>query len=436
MTAGEAPCRPAWDRVRVRVMEGLIGVLGAFAMPVLLVFIIKYFRFREKQLEAGRGHDPQLLKALEQERKLLEERVQNLESIVCSVDFELNARLNRLASGLSQAYKLPPAALAGSGVHPIGAVVSAAENAGGGPGGAEAVTPVVAKGGETRSEEPPAPRGLGELRPGEAVLGRYTIEREIGRGGMGAVYLARDAQLGERVALKVISSLASDDPQSIAGRFRREVAQARKITHPNVIRIHDIGEDNGLLFLSMEYIEGQTLAERLRRGGPLPIPEALSILGEVALGVAAAHAVGVVHRDLKPHNVLIAERPGSRVVKVIDFGLATSLFLAGMTATGMILGTPEYMAPEQVRGVPSDLRTDVYALGVMAYHVLCGRPPFSGETPIAVGFAHLHQEPRPPRELRPDLPVSVEGAILRALSKEPTRRFADAQAWRNALLGS
>jgi serine/threonine-protein kinase len=405
-------------------------------MPVMIVFIVKYFRFREKQLEAGRGQDPRLLEQLERERKMLEERVQNLESIVCSVDFELNARLNRLASGLSQAYKLPPAALAGSGVHPIGAVVPVAANAGGAPASQAAVTPVFPKGGETRPEEPPPPRGLGELRPGESVLGRYTIEREIGRGGMGAVYLARDAQLGDRVALKVISALASDDPQSIATRFRREVAQARKITHPNVIRIHDIGEDNGLLFLSMEYIEGQTLAERLRRGGPLPIPDALSILGEVALGVAAAHAAGVVHRDLKPHNVLLAERPGQRVVKVIDFGLATSLFLAGMTATGMILGTPEYMAPEQVRGVPSDLRTDVYALGVMAYHVFCGRPPFSGETPIAVGFAHLHQEPRPPRELRPDLPASIEAAILRALSKEPTRRFADAQAWRNALLGS
>jgi len=399
-------------------------------MPVLLVYIIRYFRFREKQLEMGRGQDPQLVEALERERKLLMERVQNLESIVCSVDFELNARLNRLASGLSQAHKLPPAALAGSGVHPIGAVV---ESAGGGPASPGALT---VKGGEARPEERPAIRSLGELRPGESVLGRYTIDREIGRGGMGAVYLARDAQLGERVALKVISALASDDPQSIAVRFRREVAQARKITHPNVIRIHDIGEDDGLLFLSMEYIEGHTLAERLRRGGPMPLSEALAILGEVALGVAAAHMVGVVHRDLKPHNVLIVERPGTRVVKVIDFGLATSLFLAGMTATGMILGTPEYMAPEQVRGTPSDLRTDVYALGAMAYHVLCGRPPFSGETPIAVGFAHLHQEPRPPRELRPDLPVAVEAAILRALSKEPTRRFADASAWRAALLGS
>ena len=418
-------------------MEGIFAILAVFGMPVLLVYVIKYFRFREKQLEASRGQDPQLLKALEQERKLLEERVQNLESIVCSVDFELNARLNRLASGLSQAYKLPPAALAGSGVHPIGAVVPVAENAGGGPAGTVAGATAVPRGMDPpKLEEPLAVRGLGELRPGESVLGRYTIEREIGRGGMGAVYLARDAQLGERVALKAISSLASEDPQSLAARFRREVAQARKITHPNVIRIHDIGEDNGLLFLSMEYIEGQTLAERLRRGGPLPIPEALSILGEVALGVAAAHAVGVVHRDLKPHNVLIAERPGQRLVKVIDFGLATSLFLTGMTATGMILGTPEYMAPEQVRGAPSDLRTDVYALGAMAYHALCARPPFTAETPIAVGFAHLHQEPRPPRELRPDLPASVEAAILRALSKEPMRRFADAQTWRAALLGS
>jgi serine/threonine protein kinase len=160
--------------------------------------------------------------------------------------------------------------------------------------------------------------------------------------------------------------------------------------------------------------------------------DAQHILGQICDGVAAAHAAGVVHRDLKPGNVLI---DGEQRVKVIDFGLAKATFLAGMTATGLIVGTPEYMAPEQVRGQACDARTDVYSLGALAYHAFVGRPPFSGETPIAIGFLHVTEAPRPPRELRPDLPEVLERAILRALEKEPIKRYADAAEFKRALAG-
>jgi len=268
-----------------------------------------------------------------------------------------------------------------------------------------------------------------------ALSRRYTIERELGRGGMGAVYLARDSKLSERVALKTISSVLANDPDDLAERFRMEVQAARKVTHPNVIRIHDLGEDGPLLFLSMEYIDGETLFQRVKRLGPSPINEARRILGDVSAGVAAAHAAGVIHRDLKPHNVLVAG-PHARDVKVIDFGLAKTSFATGMTATGLIMGTPEYMSPEQIKGQRSDARADVYALGAVAYYALTGRPPFTGDTPIAVGFAQVHEPPRPPRELRPEIPVKLEEVILRALAKDPIARYTDAGAWKEALESS
>jgi serine/threonine-protein kinase len=402
-------------------MEGVLALL----MPVLIVFTVTYFRFRTRQLEAGNRVDPKKLEAAEKEKKQLEARIQNLESIVCSVDFELNQRLNRLAAEHSTAMRaLPPG--------PAPATAAA-----GGASAAVNVTPLAA--GATLAAQPVEPAyRLGQLAIGQVVLGRYTIERELGRGGMGAVYLARDAKLNERVALKTISSLMSGEPGELIERFRLEVQAARKVTHPNVIRIHDLGEDGELLFLSMEFVEGETLWRRVKRLGPLPIPEARAILGDVAAGVAAAHAAGIVHRDLKPQNVLLggaSVTAGGRVVKVIDFGLAKASFSTGMTATGLILGTPEYMAPEQIRGQRSDARTDVYALGALAYYVLCGRSPFVADTPIAMGFAQVHEQPEPPRSHRPEIPQSVEAAILRALAKDPASRFPDASEWRRAIEG-
>jgi serine/threonine-protein kinase len=267
------------------------------------------------------------------------------------------------------------------------------------------------------------------LQPGQKIAGRYTIERELGRGGMGAVYLAADEKLAERVALKIINAGMGD--AGAVDRFRREVSAARKVTHANVIRIHDLIEDGPMVLLSMEYVEGMTLAAYLGRIGALRVDEGRHLIAQICDGVAAAHTAGVVHRDLKPSNVLL---DADKRVKVIDFGLAKATFMAGMTATGLIIGTPEYMAPEQVKGLPQDARTDVYSLGALAYHVFVGRPPFAGETPIAIGFQHVTEAPRPPRQLRPELPESIEKALLHALEKDPGSRFSDAAELKRALV--
>lgn len=388
-------------------MQDVIALVMSLGMAPLIVFIVSHFRFRTKQLAAQQLQTPRQLEAVEREKKALETRIQNLESIVCSVDFELNQRLNRVIAEQSVVMRSPLAAL------PQGGTL-----------GPEPARPAV------NGTDSTAPGySLGHLAIGQVVLGRYTIERELGRGGMGAVYLARDAKLNERVALKTISSFLAGDPGELVERFRMEVQAARKVTHPNVIRIHDLGEDGQLLFLSMEYVEGETLFTRVKRTGPLSIAEGRRVLCDISAGVAAAHAAGVIHRDLKPQNVLLA----GRNVKVIDFGLAKTSFATGMTATGLILGTPEYMAPEQVRGQRSDARADVYALGAVAYYTLCGRAPFIGDTPIAVGFAQVHEAPRPPRELRPEIPAKIEEIVLRALAKEPLVRYRDANEWRLAL---
>ncbi|MCW5808427.1 MAG: serine/threonine protein kinase, partial [Deltaproteobacteria bacterium] len=265
------------------------------------------------------------------------------------------------------------------------------------------------------------------LEPGQVIAQRYRVQRLLGKGGMGAVYLADDEVLGELVALKVISSAFAADEASMVARFRREAAAARKVSSPNVIRIHDLGEARpGLLYLSMEYFAGRTLAEVIAQRGVVPLKDAQDMLGQISTGLEAAHVAGVIHRDLKPSNVLVGERGA---IKIIDFGLATTAMAEGLTATGAILGSPHYMAPEQVRGKGIDARSDVYALGALAYHLVCGRPPFTGDNPIAIGFAHLSETPPAPRVLRKDIPEKLEGAILAALAKSPDDRPASAKAF-------
>ena len=245
---------------------------------------------------------------------------------------------------------------------------------------------------------------------------------------MGAVYLADDEVLGELVALKVISSaFAADetgDGRAVPPRGRRRRARSARRT---VIRIHDLGEARpGLLYLSMEYFAGRTLTEVIAQRGVVPLKDAQDILDQIGAGLEAAHQAGVIHRDLKPSNVLVGERGA---IKIIDFGLATTAIGDGLTATGAILGTPHYMAPEQVRGKPVDARTDIYALGALAYHLVCGRPPFAGDNAIAIGFAHLSEMPVPPRQLRKDLSANLDAAIMAALAKDPAERPATARAF-------
>lgn len=383
-------------------MEAII-VFIVFGSIFGSVFFGRVFKYRHlermKELEAGGGSQGEV-KALTAAKAELEERVRHLEAIVCNVDYELNQKLSRLATR----HLALEAALPGPGA---GATPNALPQ---GPAETERVL-------------------AGHVRAGQLIAGRFEVIRPLGAGGMGAVYLARDCQLNEEVALKVLGGLGLHDPEA-AERLRREASAARRISHPNVVRLHDLGESGGLLFLSMEFVDGESLAQRLQREGRLSPAQFRSIAADLCEGLSAAHLAGVVHRDLKPHNVLLT-RDGR--AKLIDFGIARMAHVDGLTATGMVMGTAEYMAPEQVRGAAVDERTDIYAFGVIAYQALVGRPPFRGETPIAVSLAHCTDPPPPPRALCPDLPPAWESLILRALAKAPTERFASARALRAAL---
>ena len=392
-------------------LAGLLAIVMSLGMAPAVIYIRGQNKLKERQLEleaqTGGGKDEQ--KRLTEENKLLRERVENLESIVCSVDFELNQKLAKVIDE-QRSLVLPPRV-------PVTEV----------PGPPASATPPALDRTATAHAAPPKPALTTSLEPGQVLAQRYRVQRLLGRGGMGAVYLADDEVLGELVALKVISSSFAADEQAMITRFRREAAAARKVSSPCVIRIHDLGEARpGLLYLSMEYFSGRTLAEVISQRGLVPIEDARDILKQICTGLDAAHQAGVVHRDLKPSNVLVGERGA---VKIIDFGLATTAMGDGLTATGAILGTPHYMAPEQVRGKPVDSRTDVYALGALAYHLVCGRTPFHGDNAIAIGFAHLSEVPTPPRQLRKDVPANLEAAILAALSKSPDDRPASARAF-------
>jgi serine/threonine-protein kinase len=404
-------------------LVGLMAVLGAFAVPLFWIKTRHEERRRRLEIEAesrlalpaGKADE---LESLTSENKLLRERVENLESIVCSVDYELNQKLAKMIdeSRAGMALPAPPPATAAGATPPTSP-----------PALDRTATAMVA----TTPKQPPLTT---TLEAGQVLAQRYRIQRLLGKGGMGAVYLADDEVLGELVALKVISSAFASDEQAMIARFRREAANARKVSSPSVIRIHDLGEARpGLLYLSMEYFAGRTLAEVIAQRGVVPLKDTQDILSQIVTGLEAAHAAGVIHRDLKPSNVLVGERGA---VKIIDFGLATTGMAEGLTATGAILGTPHYMAPEQVRGKTIDVRTDIYALGALAYHLVCGRPPFSGDNAIAIGFAHLSEAPPPPSQLRKDVPAGLDAAILAALAKVPDERPASARAFLDKAFGT
>jgi serine/threonine-protein kinase len=394
-------------------VAGLIAIVMSLGMAPAIIKIRSDAKLKQRklELEAGanaglRGKDGQKLL---DENKLLRERVENLESIVCSVDFELNQKVMKLLD--EQRSKVPEPTPAPPAPAPNSALDKTAT----------AIQPKPAAGSTT-------------IEPGQVLAQRYRIQRLLGKGGMGAVYLADDEVLGELVALKVISSAFASDEAAMIARFRREAAAARKVSSPAVIRIHDLGEARpGLLYLSMEYFAGRTLSEVIAQRGVVPIKDIDDILKQVCEGLEVAHQAGVIHRDLKPSNVLVGERGA---VKLIDFGLATTLVGDSLTATGAILGTPHYMAPEQVRGKPVDARTDVYALGALAYHLVTGRPPFTGDNAIAIGFAHCSEIPEPPRTLRKDCSAALDAAIVAALAKNPADRPASAKAFADKAFGA
>lgn len=275
-----------------------------------------------------------------------------------------------------------------------------------------------------RMTEDYAPGGSddAELAPGSLFANRYRIERVIGRGGMGVVYRALDGPLEEIIAIKTLH--CADSTPGLLERFKREIRMARRITHRNVVRTYDYGESNQRYFISMEYVSGTMLSELLAGSNRLPCGQAMRIARQICLGLQAAHEEGIIHRDIKPQNVLI---DGKGAVKLMDFGLARLAEGSdGLTAAGVIIGTPYYMSPEQVQGEALDARSDVYSFGVLLYEMLCHRRPFASPLLAAVLAAHVTETPRSPMEWRPEIGADIDRILLRCLAKKPSDRYADA----------
>src|SRR3954454_20893704 len=253
--------------------------------------------------------------------------------------------------------------------------------------------------------------------------GRYELHRRIARGGMADVFLARDSLLDRPVALKVLFPEFATD-RSFVERFRREAQSAANLSHPNIVGVYDWGESGGTYFIVMEYVDGRSLAQVLRDDGALSPDRAADITTDIASALGFAHRNGVVHRDVKPGNVLISP---SGQVKVTDFGIARAVTTQeNLTQTGTVMGTATYFSPEQARGEAVDPRSDVYSLGVVLYEMLTGKPPFAGENPVAVAYKHVQETPVPPRQVDPALPSSLEAVTLKALAKNPANRYASA----------
>ncbi|HEY6943492.1 MAG TPA: protein kinase [Candidatus Acidoferrum sp.] len=265
--------------------------------------------------------------------------------------------------------------------------------------------------------------GSDELAPGALLAGRYQILQLLGRGGMGAVYKARDKELDRLVAVKLIRPELARNPE-ILRRFKQELILARQVTHKNVIRIFDLGQSDGIKFITMDFVEGRDLCAVLRERGKLPPAEAAKIMLQICRALEAAHAEHVIHRDLKPQNVMLDK--GGRVY-VMDFGIARSAHVPGMTQTGALIGTPEYMSPEQARGEKLDERSDIFSLGVIFYEILTGKSPYPSDTPLATLWKRMQEPVTPPSKLEPSLPPVLNEIVLKALQSEHEKRFASAR---------
>jgi len=262
-----------------------------------------------------------------------------------------------------------------------------------------------------------------------AYFGQYKILALIGEGGMGMVYRAHDTLLNREVAIKLLPPELARDREFVS-RFRREAETAASLDHPHIVAIYNIGEQDGVHYLAMRLLEGQPLNQVLKQSGALPPERALHITEQVARALDYAHARGVVHRDVKPANIMVG---ADEHVTLMDFGIAKAMTGSRLTRTGTMIGTPEYMAPEQFTGEQVDLRADIYALAVVLYEMLTGRVPFTGETPVSISHAHVYQQPAPPRQHNTQIPTAVEQVVLRALAKRPEARYPNAGALADAL---
>jgi len=252
--------------------------------------------------------------------------------------------------------------------------------------------------------------------------GRYLISRKLGAGGMANVYLAEDQELGRRVAIKILDDRHASDDQFVE-RFRREAQNAGGLSHPNIVSIYDRGEAGGSYYIAMEYVEGRTLKELIVARGPSPIGIGIDYTRQILSALRFAHRKGIVHRDIKPHNMIV---DGDGRVKVMDFGIARA-GTSQMTEAGSIIGTAQYLSPEQARGAPVDQTSDLYSTGIVLYELLTGTVPFSGDTPVEIAMKHLSQTPDPPSAHRPEIPRDLDYVVLRALGKDPSERYHSAE---------
>jgi serine/threonine-protein kinase len=263
----------------------------------------------------------------------------------------------------------------------------------------------------------------------DVLVDRYEVGRLLGAGGMAEVYEGHDRLLARRVAIKVLLPQYARDPAFLA-RFKREAQAAASLTHSNIVGVYDTGVQAGTNFIVMEYVEGRTLRDVIKSEGPLLPVRAAEIGGDVCSALAAAHARGIIHRDIKPANIMITPDGG---VKVMDFGIARAVTSEAITQTAAVVGTAQYISPEQAQATGVDARTDLYSLGVCLYEMLAGRVPFTGNTPVAIAYQHVRDDPPPLRQFNPDVPADLESVTMKAMAKNPDNRYQTAVELRQDL---